>query len=140
VTTDTVQDASRAVQDFVVRHMKHDEVSSGKPSVAAAVAGWSGEMGSAICFNNEARLFAEEVDDEGSDGMLSAELGLHDTSGAQHLPKLLFGGSGTASQSTRLQGSVSEQAGHAWLSATRRSRLPQFLFPTPLSLRERGWG
>jgi hypothetical protein len=140
VTTDLVENARRMVQDFVVRQTKHGEACGREPSVAAAVARWSGEVRSAICFEHEARFFAEEVDDEWSDGMLSAELGLHDTSGAQHLPKLLFGGSGTASQSTRLQGSVSEQAGHAWLSATRRSRLPQFLFPTPLSLRERGWG
>jgi hypothetical protein len=108
VTTDAVQDARRAVQDFVVRKTKHGKASSRKPSVAAAVARWSGEVRGAICLDHEARVLAEEVDDEWSDGMLSTELGLHDLSAAQYLPKLLFGGSGTASQSTRLEGPVSE--------------------------------
>ena len=119
VTTDAVQDARRAVQDFVVRKTKHGKASSRKPSVAAAVARWSGEVRSTICLE---------------------ELGLHDLSAAQHMPELLFGGSGTAAQSTRLEGPGSEQAGHAWLSAARRTWLPPFLFPAPLSLRERGWG
>jgi hypothetical protein len=140
VTTDLVEDARRMVQDFVVRQTKHGEACGREPSVAAAVARWSGEVRSAICFEHEARFFAEEVDDEWSDGMLSAELGLHDLPTTQHLPELLFGDSGTVSQSTRLEGPGSEQAGHAWLSAARRSRLLPFPFPAPLSLRERGWG
>ena len=139
-TTDLVEDARRMVEDFVVGQTKHDQACSGKPSVAAAVARWSGEVRSAICFDHEARFLAKGIDDEWSDGMLSTELGLHDLPAAQHLPKLLFGGSGPASQSTRLEGPVSEQAGHAFLSALRRKRLPAFLFPAPLSLRERGGG
>ena len=115
-TTDLVEDARRMVEDFVVGQTKHDHACRGKPSVAAAVAQRLGEV------------------------MLSTELGLHDLPAAQHLPKLLFGDSGPASQSTRLESPVSEQAGHAWLSAARRSRLLPFLFPAPLSLRERGCG
>ena len=139
-TPDVVEDARRMVEDFVVGQTKHDQACSGKPSVAAAVAQRLGEVRSAICLDHEARFLAKEIDDEWSDGMLSTELGLHDLPAAQHLPKLLFGDSGPASQSTRLESPVSEQAGHAWLSAARRSRLLPFLFPAPLSLRERGRG
>ena len=140
VTTDLVEDAVRMVQDLVVREAKDDKASSHQPSVAAAVAQRLGEVRSAIRFDDEAGFLAEEVDDEGADGMLSSELGLHKLPAAQHAPKLLFGGRGSTSQSTRLEGQVSEQAGHAFLSALRRKRLPAFLFPAPLSLRERGGG
>jgi hypothetical protein len=58
--------------------------------------------------------------------MLSAKLGLHDLPAAQHGPKLLFGGRGSASQSTRLESPGSQQARHAFLSAPRRNRLPPF--------------
>jgi hypothetical protein len=116
-TTDLVQDAVRMVQDSVVGHTKDDEASSHQPSVATAVAQRLGEVRSAIRFDDEAGFLAEEVDDEGSNGMLSAELGLHDLPAAQHAPKLLFGGCGSASQSTRLECPGSEQAGHAFLSA-----------------------
>ena len=139
-TTDLVEDARRMVEDFVVGQTKHDQPCSGKPSVAAAVAQRLGEVRSAIRFDDEAGFLAEEVDDEGADGMLSSELGLHKLPAEQHAPKLLFGGRGSASQSTRLEGPVSEQAGHAFLSALRRKRLPPLLFPAPLSLRERGGG
>jgi hypothetical protein len=140
VTTDLVHDAVRMVQNLVVRQAKDDKASSSQPSIAAAVAQRLGEVRSTIRFDDEAGFLAEEVDDEWSDGMLSAELGLHNLPAAQHAPKLLFGGRGSASQSTRLEGPGSEQTGHAFLSALRRSRLPPFLFPAPLSLRERGWG
>jgi hypothetical protein len=39
---------------------------------------------SAIHLDDEGRFLAEEVDDAGSDGMLSAELRLHDLPAAQH--------------------------------------------------------
>jgi len=140
VTTDLVSDAVRMVQDLVVGKMKHDKASRHKPSITAAVAQRLGEMRSAFRFDDEPGFLAEEVHDEGSDGMLSAELGPHDLSAAQHAPKLLLGGCRSASQSTRLEGPGSQQAGHACLSALRRIRLPPLLFLAPLSLRERGWG
>ena len=135
VTTDLEKDAVRIVQDLPVGQTKDDKASRHQPSVAAAVAQRLGEVRSAIRFDDQARFLAEEVDDEWSNGMLSAELGLHDLPFAQHAPKLLFGGRGSASQSTRLEGPVSEQAGHVLVSALRRNRLPPFPFPAPLSLR-----
>ena len=111
---------------MAVGQAKDDEASSLQPSVAAAVAQRLREMRSAIRFDDEAGFLAEEVDDEGSDGMLPPELGLHDLPAAQHGPKLLFGGRGSTSQSTRLEGPRSAQAGHAFLSAPRRNRLPPF--------------
>jgi hypothetical protein len=78
VTTDLVQDAVWMVQDLVVGQTKDDKASRHQPSVAAMIARRLGEVMSAIRFHDEARFLAEEVDDEGSDGMLSAELGMHD--------------------------------------------------------------
>jgi len=140
VTTDPVQDAVWMVHDLVVGQTKDDITSSRKPSVAASVTQRLGEVRRAIRFDDEARFLAEEVDNEWSDGMLSAELGLHDLPTAQHAPKLLFSGCGSGSQSTRLEGPGSQQAGHAFVSALRPNRLLPFPFPAPLSLRERGGG
>jgi len=125
-TTDLVQDAVRMVQDSAVGQTKDDEASRHQPSVATAVPQRLGEVWSAIRFDDEAGFLAEEVDDERSDGMLSAKLGLHDLPAAQHGPKLLFGGRGSASQSTRLESPGLQQARHALLSAPRRNRLPPF--------------
>ena len=124
-------------EDLVVGQTKDDIASSPKPSVAPSVTQRPGEVRSAIRFDHEARFLAEEVDDEGSDGMLSAELGLHDLPAAQHGPELLFGGCGGGAQSTRLEGPGSKQAGHAFVSALRPIRLLPFPFPAPLSLRAR---
>ena len=140
VTPDPVEDAVRMTEDLVVGQTKDDEASSPEPSVAAAVSQRLGEVRSAIRFDDEARFLAEEVDDEWSDGMLPAELRLHDLPAAQHVPKLLFSGCGRGSQSPRLEGLAPEQAGHAFLSALTPNRLLPFLSPAPLSLRERGWG
>jgi hypothetical protein len=96
------------VQDLVVGQTKNDKAGSHQPSVAATITQRLGEVMSTIRFDDEARFLAEEVDDEWSDGMLSAELGVHDLPAAQHAPKLLFGGRGSASQSTRLEGPGSE--------------------------------
>jgi len=126
VTTDLEKDAVRMVQDLAVGQTKDDEASSPEPSVAAAVSQRLGEVRRAIRFDDEAGFLAEEVDDEGSDGMLSPELGLHDLPAAQHGPKLPLGGRGSASQSTSLEAPRSAQAGHAFLSAPRRNRLPPF--------------
>jgi len=140
VTPDPVEDAVRMTEDLVVGQTKDDEASSPEPSVAAAVSQRFGEVRSAIRFDDDTRFLAEEVHDEGSDGMLPAELRLHDLPAAQHAPKLLFSGCGSGSQSTRLEGPGSEQTGHAFVSAPRPNRLLPFPFPAPLSLRERGWG
>jgi hypothetical protein len=56
-----------------------------------------GEVRSAIRFHDETRFLAEEVHDEWSDGMLSAELRLHDLPAAQQAPKLLFSRCGSES-------------------------------------------
>jgi hypothetical protein len=96
VTTDLGKDAVRMVQDLAVGQTKDDKASSHKPSVAASVAQRLGEVWRTIRFDDETGFPAEEVDDERSDGMLSAELGLHDLPAAQHGPKLLFGGRGGA--------------------------------------------
>ena len=87
----------------------------------------------AVGFDNEAGFLAEEVDDERSDGMLSAELGMHDLPAAQHAPKLLFGRRGSASQCTCLESPGAQQARHAFLSAPTRNRLPPFSGSPPPS-------
>jgi len=140
VTSNLVEDAVRMAQDLVVGQTQDDEASRHQPSVAATVSQRLGVVRSAIRFHDETRFLAEEVHDEGSDGMLSAELGLHDLPVAQHAPKLLFSRCGCGAQSTCLEGPGSEQAGHAFVSATGPNRLLPFLSPAPLSLRERGWG
>jgi hypothetical protein len=97
VTSDLVEDAVRMAQDLVVGQTQDDEASRHQPSVAAAVSQRFGVVRSAIRFDDEARFLAEEVDDEWSDGMLSAELRLHDLPAAQHAPKLLFSRCGSES-------------------------------------------
>jgi hypothetical protein len=137
VTSDLVQNAVRMVQDLAVGQTKDDETSCLQPSVAAAVAQRLGEVRSAIRFDDKAGFLAEEVDDERSDGMLSAKLGLHDLPAAQHGPKLLFRGRGSASQSTCLESPGAQQTRHAFLSAPRRNRLPPLFrlrLPSPFGL------
>jgi hypothetical protein len=70
------------VQDQVVGQTEDDKTRGGKPCIAPAVAQGLGEVRGTISFDDEARCFAEEVDEEGSDGMLTAEFGLHDLSAA----------------------------------------------------------
>jgi len=77
-TTDLVKDAVGMVQDQMVGQMKDDEASGRKPSIATAVAQWPWEVRSAIGLDDEACILAEEIDDKRSDGMLTAEFGLHD--------------------------------------------------------------
>jgi hypothetical protein len=90
LTSHLVQDAVRMAQDLVVGQPQDDEASCHQPGVAAPVSQRLGVVRSTIRFDDEARFLAEEVDDEWSDGMLSAKLGLHDLPAAQHAPKLLF--------------------------------------------------
>jgi len=70
-----------------------------------------------VCFDDKACIPTEEIDDERSDGMLTAELGVHDLPTAQNLPKPLLSRCGSTSQSTRHAGPASRQSGHARLSA-----------------------
>ena len=107
------------VQDQVVGQTKDDKTRGTKPSIASAVAQGLGEVGGTISFDDEARLLAEEVDEEGSDGMLTAEFGVHDLPAAKQLPKHPFGRRGRTSQSTRHEGLGPQQTGHVWLSARR---------------------
>jgi hypothetical protein len=74
--TDAVKDAVGMLQDQAVGQPENDKTRCGKPSIAAAVAQGLGEVRGTISFDDEARFFAEEVDEEGADGMLTAELGL----------------------------------------------------------------
>ena len=77
-TTDLVKDAVGMVQDDVVGQTKDNKTRAGKPSIAAAIAQGLGKVRGAICFDDEACFLAEEIDDERSDGMLTAKLGVHD--------------------------------------------------------------
>ena len=77
-TTDLVKDAVGMVQDQMVGQTKDDEASGRKPSIATAVAQGPWEVRSAIGLDDEACILAEEIYDESSDGMLTAEFGLHD--------------------------------------------------------------
>ena len=97
VTSDLVEDAVWMAQDLVVGQMQDDEASRHQPGVAAAVSQRPGVVRSAIGFDDETRFLAEEVDDEWSDGVLSAELRLHDLPAAQQAPKLLFSWCGSES-------------------------------------------
>ena len=90
VAPDWVQDAVRMVQELVVGQTQNDEARRPKPGAAAAASQGLGVVRGAIRLDDQSRLLAEEVDDEGSDGMLSTELGLHDLPALQHAPKLLF--------------------------------------------------
>lgn len=97
VPPNLVQDAVRMAQDLAVGQTQDDEASRHQPGVAAPVSQGPGIVRSTIRFNDEARFLAEEVDDEWPDGMLSAELGLHDLPAAQHASKLLFSRCGSES-------------------------------------------
>jgi hypothetical protein len=77
-TTDLVKDAVGIAQDQMVGQTEDDKAGGCKPSIATTVAQGPWEVRSAISLNDEACLFAEEVYDKGSDGMLAAEFGLHD--------------------------------------------------------------
>jgi len=66
------------VQDQMVGQTEDDKTRGDKPSIAAAVTQGLGEVGGTISFDDEARFIAEEVDEEGSEGMLTAEFGVHD--------------------------------------------------------------
>ncbi len=76
--TNAVKDAVGMAQDQVVGQTEDDKTRGGKPSIAAAVAPGLGEVRGTIGFEDEAGFPAEEVDEEGSDGMLTAEFGVHD--------------------------------------------------------------
>ena len=77
-TTDLVKDAVGMVQDQMVGQTKDDEASGRKPSIATSVANGPWEVRSAIGLDDEACILAEEIYDKRSDGMLTAEFGLHD--------------------------------------------------------------
>ena len=79
-TTDLVKDAVGMVQDQMVGQTKDDKAGGRKPSIATAVAQGPWEVRSAIGFDDEACILAEEIDDKRSDGMLTAKFGLHDLS------------------------------------------------------------
>jgi hypothetical protein len=80
------------VEDQVVGQTKDDQTCGGKPSIATAVARGPWKVRGTISFDDEARILAEEIDDERSDGVLAAELGVHDLPAPQHLPKHPLGG------------------------------------------------
>jgi hypothetical protein len=73
-------------QNLVIGQMKYEKSCCCKPSVALAITRRSWEVRSAVGLYSQASFQAEEVDDKRSDGMLSAEFGLHDLPAAQHLP------------------------------------------------------
>ena len=77
-TTDLVKDAVGMVQDQMVGQTKDDEARGRKPSIATAVAQGRWEVRSAIGLDDEACILAEGIYDKRSDGMLTAEFGLHD--------------------------------------------------------------
>ena len=133
---DPVERTVGLAQDQVIGKPENHESRIRKPSIPAAVTRRLGEVRATIGFDDEARLLAEEIDDKGSDGMLASELGAHDLSAAQHLPKQTFCWRRATSQDARHGGRRSWQPRHACLSATRYRRL----LPTPLSVPERGWG
>jgi hypothetical protein len=76
--TDLVKDTVGMVQDLMVGQTKDDEASGRKPGIATAVAQGPWKVRSAIGLDHEACILAEEVYDKRSDGMLTAEFGLHD--------------------------------------------------------------
>ena len=77
-TTDLVKDAVGMVQDQMVGETKDDKASGRKPSIATAIAQGPWEVRSAIGLDDEACILAEEIYDKRSDGMLTAEFGVHD--------------------------------------------------------------
>ena len=76
--TNLVKDPVGMVKDQMVGQTKNYEAGGRKPSIATAVAQGPWEVRSAIGFDDEACILAEEIYNTGSDGMLTAELGLHD--------------------------------------------------------------
>ena len=128
------------VQNQVVGKPKHDVAGRGKPGIATPVTPGPWEVRGAIGFDDQSCFPAEEIDDERSDGMLSAELGMHQLPAAQHLPKHLLGTRRLPSLGTRLERSWSEQTGHACLSALGLPVLPPWILRLPSPTPERGWG
>jgi hypothetical protein len=66
------------VEDQVVGQTKDDQTGGAKPGITTAVAQGAWKMRGTIRFDDETSILAEEVDDERSDGVLAAELGVHD--------------------------------------------------------------
>jgi len=116
-TTDLTEDTVGMPQNQVVGKAKDDKSGRGKPGIATPVTPGPWEVRRAIGFDDESGFPAEEIHDERSDRMLSAELGQHHLPAAHHLPKHLFRTRAVTSQSTRLERPWSEQTGHARLSA-----------------------
>ncbi len=62
----------------MVGQTKDDQTGSAKPGITTAVAQGPWTMRGTIRCDDQTSIVAEEVDDEGSDGVLAAELGVHD--------------------------------------------------------------
>ena len=77
-SADLVKNAVRLAQDEVVGKVENDKAGSSKPSVAAPVPQGPWEVRSAVGLDDEACVLAKEIHDKRSDGMLTAEFGLHD--------------------------------------------------------------
>jgi len=69
-----LDDSRGAVEDLAVLEAQNGEARSGEPKVARVITKRRRKVAGAICFDDEPRLPAEEVDDEGAEGLLSAKL------------------------------------------------------------------
>ena len=86
-TADSGKSTVRMAQNEVVGEAKDPKIRCGKPGITAAITLRFGKVRSSIGLDHKSRFPAEEVDDEGPDGMLSPKLGLHHLPAAHHLPE-----------------------------------------------------
>jgi hypothetical protein len=71
------------MQDVIILEAQHHEACSTQQGVARELGWGSREVGSTIGFDDQARLFTEEVDDVRPQGLLPAELGPFEPAAAQ---------------------------------------------------------
>lgn len=134
-----LEDVRGPVQDLAVLEAQDGEAGGGEPMVTHAITERWREVASPIGFDDEARLVAEEVDHEGTEGLLPAKLRALEPASSQPSPELSLCGSLRSSQRAGAIGQRTEQTRHG--KTCRPPCLASCVsWPAPLSLRERGRG
>ena len=139
---DAAQHALWVVEDLVVGKTQDGQPAGTQEGIALAIRRRRREVRGAVGFDDKARWFAEEVDDEWAQRLLTSKLSAAQAAVAQHPPENAFSTSRCTPKGSSPIGGRSQEARHtqlidAVLSPVAQPRGPE---QTPLSLRERGWG
>ena len=72
--SNALENSGSVIEDLVVLEAQDREPGCGEPKVARAITERRRKVRGAICFDDEPRLLAEKIDDEGAERLLSAKL------------------------------------------------------------------